>query len=70
MKEAADEDALVVQLPSERDMSRGLKRWLRKAGVTRAELFASTGTTRALRWHDLRATTATWLAVRGTRPSP
>lgn len=32
--------ANVAALPSERDMSRWLRRWLRKAGVTRSELFA------------------------------
>ena len=58
----------VVEMPSERDMSRGLKRWLKKAGVTRKELFADTATTKSLTWHDLRATGLTWMAVRGDDP--
>ncbi len=44
------------------------ERWLRKAGVTRAELFADTATSRAIRFHDLRATGITWMAIRGDDP--
>lgn len=58
----------IVEMPSERDMSRGLKRWLRRAGVTRRELFDDTPTTKSLTWHDLRATGLTWMAVRGDEP--
>ncbi len=58
----------VIRLPSERDMSRGLKRYLRRAGITRAELLTSTPTTTALTWHDLRASGLTWMAVRGDDP--
>ena len=58
----------VVEMPSERDMSRGLKRWLRKAGVTRKELFADIATTKSLTWHDLRTTGLTWMVVRGDDP--
>ena len=60
--------AHVTALPSERDMARGLRRWLLKAGVTRAELHADTPTSRAIRFHDLRATGITWMAVRGDDP--
>jgi hypothetical protein len=45
-----------------------LRRWLRKAGVTRRELFEDTRTTKSLTWHDLRATGLTWMAVRGDEP--
>ncbi|GMV14716.1 MAG: hypothetical protein AMXMBFR56_29400 [Polyangiaceae bacterium] len=58
----------VAELPSERDMARGLRRWLAKAGVTRAELHASSRTRKAITFHDLRATGLTWLAVRGDDP--
>jgi len=58
----------VVDMPSERDMARGLRRWLLKAGVTRPELHTSSRTTRAIRFHDLRATGLTWMAVRGDEP--
>jgi integrase len=46
-------------------MARGLRTWLRKAGVTRAALFSATAVNLAIRWHDLRATCGTWLAVAG-----
>lgn len=55
----------VCLLPSERDMARGLRRWLKRAGVTRAELHATTATSKQIRWHDLRATGLTWMAVAG-----
>jgi hypothetical protein len=41
------------------------KRWLRRAGIDRPELFADDATRQALRFHDLRATGITWMAVRG-----
>jgi integrase len=56
---------LVPRFPSERDMARGLRRYLWKAGVRRHELHYRTPTTRPIRFHDLRATGITWLAVRG-----
>jgi hypothetical protein len=56
---------LVVDLPSERDMARGLKRWLKRAGVDRAELHTGSATTKGVTWHDLRATGITWMAIRG-----
>ncbi len=59
---------LVVQLPSERAMARNLRRWLWKAGVRRAALHTGSDTSKPLCWHDLRATGATWMAVRGDDP--
>jgi integrase len=56
---------LVIDLPSERDMSRGLRRWLLKAGVRRAALHERSKTSQRITWHDLRATGITWCAVRG-----
>lgn len=58
----------VIRLPSERAMARNLRRWLWKAGVRRAELHKGTPTRKHLTWHDLRATGATWMAVRGDDP--
>ena len=55
-------------VPSVRDMARGLRRWLKKAGVRRHELHDPTPTTRPLRFHDLRATGITWMAIRGDDP--
>jgi len=64
----ADLGALLAQLPSERDMARGLRRWLKRAGVDRPELHTTTATTKAITWHDLRATGITWMAIRGDAP--
>ena len=36
--------------------------------MTRPELFATTATRKAITWHDLRATYATWCAIRGDAP--
>jgi integrase len=58
-------DQLVIRLPSERAMARNLRRWLWKANVRRPALHVSTATSQRLTWHDLRATGATWMAVRG-----
>jgi integrase len=58
-------EGLVVNLPSERALARGLRRWLWKANVRRSELHLSTGSSRSIVFHDLRATGATWMAVRG-----
>jgi hypothetical protein len=40
--------------------SRGLRRWLAKANVTRSDLHKGTPTQKPLTWHDLRATGLTW----------
>jgi len=66
--EGGTEDAALAQMPSHRDMARGLRRWLKRAGVTRHELHEATPTTRPIRFHDLRATGVTWMAVRGDDP--
>ena len=60
-----DRTTVLAKLPSERDMARGLRRWLKRAGVDRVELHTTTATTKAMTWHDLRATGLTWMAVRG-----
>ncbi len=49
-------------------LARMLRKWLKAAGVDRPELHNGTATSKQLRWHDLRATGATWLAVRGDAP--
>lgn len=68
LHEERGEREIVVDLPSERDMARGLRRWLFKAHVRREELHTSAPTRKALTFHDLRATGLTWLAVRGEEP--
>jgi hypothetical protein len=52
-------------MPSVGGMSRKLKMYLHRAGVTRADLFMSDATRKAITFHDLRATGITWCAVRG-----
>jgi hypothetical protein len=49
-------------------MARGLRRWLKVAGVCRAELHKGDAQRKPLTWHDLRATGLTWLAIRGDDP--
>jgi len=61
-------EGVVIDLPSERAMARNLRRWLWKANVRRPELHVGTPTRKPLTWHDLRATGATWMAVRGDDP--
>src|ERR1019366_2589164 len=53
------------RMSSKRDMARGLRRWLNRAGVTRPELHETTRLSLNMRWHDLRATCATWWRVAG-----
>lgn len=65
MREESGDEGLVIRLPSERAMARNLRRWLWKAGVRRPALHEGTETSQNLTWHDLRATGATWMAVRG-----
>jgi len=52
-------------IASQRAMARGLRTWLRKAGVDRESLLTTTSVSLAIRWHDLRATCGTWMAVAG-----
>lgn len=68
MHKAAKGKGLVANLASPRAMARNLRRWLWKAGVRRPELHKGTATSKPLTWHDLRATAATWMAVRGDAP--
>jgi len=65
LHEAAGGEGMVFDLPSERDMARGFRRWLKAAKVERSELHTSSRTQKAITFHDLRATGLTWLAVRG-----
>jgi integrase len=52
----------------DRHMSRDLRLWLARAGVTRPELHNGNAHRKPITWHDLRATGLTWLAVRGDDP--
>ncbi len=58
----------VIDLPHEADLSERLQRYLGWAGVKRAELFISDKTRCKITFKDLRATYATWRAIRGDDP--
>jgi integrase len=58
----------VFRMPSVGVLSHKLKFYLGRAGVERADLFASDTTRKAITFHDLRATGITWMAARGDDP--
>jgi integrase len=68
MRMESDGRGLVIELASERAMARNFRRWLWKAGVKRAALHETNAQSQNITWHDLRATGATWMAVRGDDP--
>jgi integrase len=69
MHKEADGKGLVLPVyPTENHLSRNLKRWLKRAGVERADLHARSATSKSITFHDCRATGLTWLAVRGDDP--
>jgi integrase len=59
---------LVPRMPVEKHLAPMLRRHLLLAGVTRAELHAGDRTRKQMRFHDLRATGLTWMAIRGDDP--
>lgn len=69
VKEArAEKRDRLVKMPPLCDLSVRLRQYLRWAGVHRAELYKTTATSKQITWHDLRATGATWMAIRGDEP--
>ena len=56
------------RLPSPGMLSRKLRVYLERAGITRTELLVPTPTSKAMTFYDLRATGITWCAVRGDEP--
>jgi len=65
MHKRAGGKGLVCKLPSNRDMARGLRLYLKRAGVDRKGLHVASKVSKPIRWHDLRATGLTWYAVAG-----
>ena len=57
----------VIRKPGD-GASAKLRTYLMRAGITRADLFVTDATRRAITFHDLRATGITWCAVRGDDP--
>jgi integrase len=68
MHDECDGKGQLIDLPSERDMARGLRRWLRNAGIERRSLLNNSPGVRQIRFHDMRATGVTWMAIRGDDP--
>ena len=64
----ADGELVMGRLEHESALATNLRNDLRTAGITRAELFSPSATSRAITFHDLRATGITWMAVRGDAP--
>jgi len=60
---------LVCRLQFHNDMAHRLREQLLRAGVDRLQLHKGTSVSKVLRWHDLRATGLTWLAVEGASPT-
>ena len=63
-----DPTGLVIQFPNPRNLATQFRDHLRVAGVSRPELFVSSETHKRIRFHDLRATGITWMAIRGDDP--
>ncbi len=59
---------VVASMPPECDLAARLRTYLKRAGVTRAELFANDSTRKQITFYDLRATGITWMAIRGDEP--
>jgi integrase len=68
MHEQAGGKGRVFKMPSVGILSRKLKLYLKRAGVTRSDQFKSDATRKAITFHDLRATGITWMAARGDDP--
>ena len=58
----------LLKMPGASTAALMLRRFLKKAGVTRAELFETTTLTKRLTFHDLRASGLTWMAIAGVDP--
>jgi len=58
----------VIKLPHEGDLSSRLMAYLKWSGVKRAELYIDDETRCSITFKDLRATYATWRAIRGDEP--
>ncbi len=58
----------VLTFPTKLHHALALREALAEAGVTRAALFTRGPSVKPIRFHDLRATGITWMAVRGDEP--
>ena len=58
----------MAHVPDRTHASEILREHLERAGVTRPELTTNDDTNKNIRFHDLRSTGLTWLALRGDEP--
>ena len=65
LTERRQDDARLVWMPVDEDRAPALRRHLRAAGVTRAQIETRDARNKRLVFHDLRATHLTWRACRG-----
>jgi integrase len=63
-QQARGKGRVIPAMPPRESLASRLRKYLRWAGVTRAELFVDDETRRPLNVHDLRHTGITWRAVR------
>ncbi len=68
MKAESTGPRVVESMPPECDLSKRLRDYLRRAGVTRTELFTNDATRKQIRFYDLRSSGITWMALRGDEP--
>ncbi|MGE5783493.1 MAG: tyrosine-type recombinase/integrase [Myxococcales bacterium] len=68
MRAEAGSEGRVLDLPNGRHLARDMRTWLRAAGIERRSLFTAAPSIKRLRFHDLRSTGVTWMAVRGDEP--
>jgi len=68
MHAEAGGEGTVVRLRLQKLWASHLRKHLRLAGIRRAELFHTDATRKQLRFHDLRSTGLTWMAIRGDDP--
>lgn len=58
----------LLDVPPQQKLAKKLRDHLKVAGVRRADLFADDAGRKPVGFHDLRATCATWMALRGDDP--
>ena len=68
MQAEAGNEGPVVRLRNQKWWATDLRKYLRAAAALRAELFDTDATRKQLRFHDLRSTGLTWMAIRRDDP--
>jgi integrase len=68
MHDDANGEGPVVNMRQQKWWAADLRKHLELAGITREALFSTDDTRKRLRFHDLRGTGLTWMAIRGDDP--